>query len=123
MPKQLQWFHRVLPDYDDFRFRQAIRVSREDFELLLELIKDDPVFTSSKSQFPVSVQLAVALYRFGIYGTGASVCSVARIFGVGDGSSVIRFTRRIIQVIHYDNFRKYLENNVLNNIASRFSLP
>jgi hypothetical protein len=98
VPKQTTWLNDILPGYDDSRFKQAIRISRKDFQKVLELIQNHHVFNTTNSQIPVSVQLAVALYRFGTYGTGSSLSAVARIFGLGDGSTVVRFTRRIIQV-------------------------
>jgi hypothetical protein len=56
------------------------------------------IFQTSDSQIPVSIQVAIAMYRFGICGTGASIRKIASIFGLGDGGTVIRVTRRVIQV-------------------------
>jgi hypothetical protein len=86
---------------DDERFRQEIRLSRDKFTELLGLIQHDPLFHTEKElqQFPVHVQLAMSLYRFGHSGTGASIYAVARQFSMGDGSTVCRVTNRVIKVI------------------------
>ena len=98
VPKQTKWVNDVLPRYDDVRYKQTLRLTRADFKIVLDLIKDNSVFHLSPCQLSVEKQLQIALYRFGIYGTGASIPNVARLFGVGDGSTVVRVTRRVIQV-------------------------
>ena len=51
-------------------------------------------------QAPVKSQLMVAVYRFGAYGVNAaSVGSVARKFGISEGS-VINHTYRTIMALH-----------------------
>lgn len=102
VPKQHCWIDDVLPNYDEGRFRQVTRISHSDFDKILNLIQGHPVFHTKSLQIPVSIQLAIAMYRFGIYGTGGSVHNVARLFGTGDGSTIVRSTRRVIKV------RKYL---------------
>ena|SRR6266511_1050105 len=99
VPKQQTWLDEVLPEYDEGRFRQVTRVSRVQFDQLLHLIDQHPTFHTRPHQIPVSVQLSIALYRFGVYGTGASIHKVARLFGKGDGETIPRVTRRFIKVI------------------------
>jgi hypothetical protein len=74
----------LLRDYKYTRpaiFRQYLRISPFCFDALVARITDDPVFSnnSNNSQLPVETQLAVALYRFGHYGNGASILEVAEI--------------------------------------------
>lgn len=45
----------------------------------------------------VSIQLALTLYRLGV--TGTTISNIARLFGVGDGSTVVRTTRRVFRAI------------------------
>ena len=81
-----------------------LRVSPLVFNVILELIKDNPVFANNSNvpQTPVDVQLAVTLYRLGHYGNAASLEDVARLAGVSSGS-VEAFTYRcfdVIQALH-----------------------
>jgi hypothetical protein len=61
--KNLALVEKLLPNYDDRRFRAVARMSKTNFKMLLELIQDDHVFRSSRSQYPVSLQLLVAMNR------------------------------------------------------------
>jgi len=97
VPKQAKWLDEVLPKYNKGRFRQVTRVSYSDFDRLYNLIKDNPLFHSNKLQIECSVQLAVTLYRLGIYGTGASLPNIAMLFGLGDGSTITRITRQVFK--------------------------
>ena len=75
------------------------RVNHEEFMQILHLIKDSILFKDKyKQQFPISVQLALTLYRFGVYGQAASLRNVAGLFGMGDGSTIHRITNRVIDV-------------------------
>lgn len=69
------------------RFQHMLRISPFVFQVILELIKDHPVFSnnSNNPQIPVDYQLAVALYRLGRYGNGSSVQDVAMIAGISSG--------------------------------------
>ncbi|KAF8836554.1 hypothetical protein BDN67DRAFT_983861 [Paxillus ammoniavirescens] len=60
----------------------------ECFNLLLAALQTDPVFqnNSNLSQIPVSVQLAIALYRFGHYGNAISTTMVVLWAGIGYGT-------------------------------------
>lgn len=98
IPKSREWAIDVLPRYDEKRFRQVLRMSREAFSFVLSSIKSHSVFKENSAQFPVELQLQISLYRFGRFGNGASVCDNARIFGVSEGT-VINSTRRILKAI------------------------
>ncbi len=70
------------------RFRNMLRVSPLVFDILIDLIKDHPVFqnNSNRPQAPVDIQLAVTLYRMGRNGNGVSVMDVARNCAISEGS-------------------------------------
>ncbi|KAF8890351.1 hypothetical protein BD779DRAFT_1671316 [Infundibulicybe gibba] len=82
---------------DPKRFRQNLRVSPGTFDNLVIRIQDNPVFTnnSHNHQFPVEIQLAIALYRFGHDGNAASVDAIAQWASVSSGL-VVKCTVRII---------------------------
>ncbi|XP_055711282.1 uncharacterized protein LOC129806600 [Phlebotomus papatasi] len=47
VPKSSAWYERILPQYDPSRFLQMLRVSREEFDFILNEITDDLVFTEA----------------------------------------------------------------------------
>ena len=77
------------------RFKSMLRVSPYIYEVLINLISDHPVFrnNSHHQQTPVSIQLAITLYRLGHYGNSASVHDVAQNFGLSEGT-IENFTQR-----------------------------
>ncbi|KAF7308036.1 DDE Tnp4 domain-containing protein [Mycena kentingensis (nom. inval.)] len=85
---------------DQKRFQNMLRLTPYCFDVLLHLIQDHPIFSnnSNNAQAPVEQQLAVALYRLGRYGNGASVHDIARIAGCSEGS-VENFTKRVFTAI------------------------
>lgn len=100
VPKSLSWISEVLPQLDNERFKQMMRMDRENFHYLLNKIKDDCEFHGQNSALQISteVQLAVVLYRLGSYGDGGSIRKIASIFGIGDGATIERITHRIFKV-------------------------
>ena len=99
VPKQQLWVSEVLPNLDEDRFKAMMRCDRSQFNLILTLIENNPVFNDRRGKmFPTAVQLAILLYRIGSYGQGVSVQNIAALFGIGDGSSVTRITRRVQEV-------------------------
>lgn len=94
---QLQLVLVLYKEDDPDRFCLNLRVSPSTFDTLLERIEDNPIFhnNSNNKQFPVMWQLAITLYRFGHYGNGASVQSVAQWAGVSEGV-VVKCTRRVM---------------------------
>lgn len=95
----LAWIYADNPDDQD-RFLNMLRVSPLVFNVLVELIKDDPVFCNNANvpQAAVEYQLSVTLYRMGRYGNGASMMDVARVAGCSEGS-VEKFTDRCLEAI------------------------
>ncbi|KAG5649709.1 hypothetical protein H0H81_002401 [Sphagnurus paluster] len=95
----LAWEYTQDPrDYS--RFLNMLRIPPLSFNVLLELIKNHPVFynQSQSAQAPVETQLAVTLYQMGRYGNGASVQEVARVAGISEGS-VDNYTDRCLTAI------------------------
>ncbi|ODM92119.1 putative nuclease HARBI1 [Orchesella cincta] len=101
LPKSDKWFTEILPEVDENRFRQFMRVTRKDFAFILQQIENDKCFNGPNSnlQLTVQKQLAITLYKFGVDGSGSSVCNVAALFGVGDGGTVMKIMGRVIQAI------------------------
>lgn len=90
----------VLVDFknnDHKRFRRNLRVSPSTFDELVIRIQDHDVFKNDSHvrQFPVEVQLAVALFRFGHEGNAASVSAIAQWAGISEGT-VVNYTRHVI---------------------------
>jgi hypothetical protein len=81
-------------------FESMLRVTPLIFDVILNLIKDHPVFHNNSNipQTDVKFQLAITLYRLGHYGNAASVGDIARNFGYSEGA-VELFTRRCFQAI------------------------
>lgn len=96
VPKSIHWREDVLSSMDENRFRQMLRVSREQFAHLLSLICSDKVFTKcTGKQFPIDLQLAIVLFRLGSSGESASIAKIATFFGIGDGGTLVKITKRI----------------------------
>lgn len=91
-------------------FRHLLRLSPSTFELLLASIQDNIVFqtdspVAGNEQLAVQQQLAIALYKFGHYGNGASTMDVALWAGVGFGTMGVCI-RRVIAAICGSKFRR-----------------
>ncbi|XP_055714949.1 putative nuclease HARBI1 [Phlebotomus papatasi] len=100
VPKSSAWYERILPQYDPSRFLQMLRVSREEFDFILNEITDDLVFTvRARLQLPVEKQLAIVLYRLGGYGDSASLAKTAAMLGTGDGGTLDKVTQRVFSAI------------------------
>ena len=59
VPKSIAWITNVLPELDDFRFRQHLRVTRQEFQTPLQVIEGDPVFLTNGQQTAIEKQLQV----------------------------------------------------------------
>ncbi|KAF6746460.1 hypothetical protein DFP72DRAFT_823115 [Ephemerocybe angulata] len=83
---------------DPKRFQRNLRVSPATFDALVLAIEDHSVFHNrsyTAKQFPVEIQLAIALYRFGHFGNAASVEGVAQWSGTSAGL-IVKSTVRVI---------------------------
>lgn len=101
VPKNLQWFDETLQQLDEKRFRIYLRCSRQQFNIILGLIEDHPAFNgvNSEKQFSVAFQLAIVLYRLGCNGRGATIATIAALFGVSDGGTIDKITRRVFDSV------------------------
>lgn len=101
VPKNFNWYDDVLPNLDDARFRAMVRCSRKQFNIILALVEENPVFhgVNSHKQFSVQFQLALVLYRLGSNGNGATLAKIATLFGIGDGGTIDKITRRVFHSI------------------------
>lgn len=77
-----------------------LRVNRVVFTFILNKIKSNPLFLGENAslQIPVEIQLAIVLYRLGSSGEAASIRKIAAIFGIGDGGSIDKITKRVFKV-------------------------
>ncbi|KAJ3531949.1 hypothetical protein NMY22_g7953 [Coprinellus aureogranulatus] len=85
---------------DPYRFRRNLRVSPSTFDGILTQIQDHEVFLSTgiRPQLPVDEQLAIALKRFGNFGSNASVEAIAQWAGVSAGM-VVAATQRVMEAV------------------------
>ncbi|XP_070072656.1 uncharacterized protein [Drosophila takahashii] len=95
--KSHDWQINILTTFSDERFKQMLRVSKDQFLMLLDLIRNDEIFqsTGTKMQYPTDLQLAIVLFRLGSSGNSASVRKISTVFGVGDGGTLALFTERV----------------------------
>ena len=76
-------------------FRICSRMEPATYHLLVDKLKDEPVFhnDSNNPQMPVHLQILIALKRFGAYGNGVAISEVADWVGVGHGTvDLVRVT-------------------------------
>ena len=84
-----------MPNSSDRIFKNELRVTRNDFHFILSKMQASEVFT--RRQLDVEYQLAIALSRFGEYGSASSWMKKAARFGVGEGTIQV-VTDRVIEV-------------------------
>lgn len=101
VPKNKSWFDETLYQLDGKRFKTLMRCTREQFNVILDLINDNPLFhgKNSEKQFSPYFQLALVMYRLGANGTGASIARIAALFGIGDGGTIEKITWKVFQCI------------------------
>ncbi|KAE9166927.1 hypothetical protein PF004_g28996, partial [Phytophthora fragariae] len=81
-------------------------MDKSSFERVVNKIKDNPVFYNDLPcpQAPVWLQLAVALDRFGNYGSGASLSRSQELWGIGKGTvddgERMHVTSVLVSVVH-----------------------
>ncbi|KIK13121.1 hypothetical protein PISMIDRAFT_18220 [Pisolithus microcarpus 441] len=88
-------------------FQKKLRVNLEVFDDILDQISGHPVFQnqSNNKQLPVSIQLAIFLYRASHYGNACSLEDVGQWAGVSIGM-VVNCTHRVIATLldQHDEF-------------------
>ena len=96
--KSRDFVTRVLPQLNEYDFKEQYRMFHRSFFRILERIQDHPIFhtgTESRPQESPQFQLQVALKRFGTEGSSASSWStISKQFGIGKGT-VGDYTSRV----------------------------
>lgn len=95
VPRQTTWCDTVLATYDDDRFQSMVGLLKSTFLKLADLLKESDRFLG-RDQFPVELQLAIALYRLR---TSENLAKVASVFGIGDGATIHRVTKRVFDAV------------------------
>src|SRR5437763_13317496 len=59
--KSQEWWHLIVPEYDDIRFKKIMRMDSQSFQNLITNIEAHSIFqsTGNKKQAPVELQLAI----------------------------------------------------------------
>lgn len=93
------WFHQCWFEKPRI-FRGHFRMSHDNFERLLDQIKDNAIFYNNAhvQQTPPRYQLAVFLYRLGSKGQGGTQLHTATAIGIGEGT-VRNFTERVLYAV------------------------
>ncbi len=109
----LVWKYIEDPSQHD-HFQHMLRVSPYVFQVLVELIKDHPIFhnNSNNPQAPVRQQLAVTLFWMVRFGNAASLEDIAREAGCAEGT-VELYTKQCFTAILslHDMFVRPLTDN------------
>lgn len=95
VPRQMDWCETVLASYDEDRFRSMMGLLKSTFQKLADRLRESQSFRGPH-QFPVDLQLAITLCRLR---TSDGLAMIASIFGIGDGETVNRVTKRVFQAI------------------------
>lgn len=95
VPRQNHWADTVLATYDEDRFQSMVGLLKSTFLKLANVLRDTGRF-DGRDQFPVQLQLAIALYRLK---TSENLAKVASMFGIGDGATIQRITKRVFDAV------------------------
>ena len=95
--KSKDWYHNILPNYDDSRFKKIIRMNPVNFQNLVSMLSTHSVFqnNSNNLQTAVELQFAIFLRRIGFKKTIFEICSR---FEIAEGT-VYLYCKRIIIAI------------------------
>ena len=103
---QLQLLHHFA-EHRPAQFRKKLRVDPHIFDDILEEISDHTIFQnrSNNKQLPISIQLAIFLFRAGHYGNACTPDDVAQWAGVSIGT-VNNCTHRVMAALldQHDQF-------------------
>jgi hypothetical protein len=97
----------------DQKFKVFTHMNRASFDVVYEMIREDPVFTNPNPQSPsqqrsIYFQLFVALSRIVSEGDGWCIDKACEVFVIGHGT-VLLYTERVCLAInkHVDNFVRW----------------
>ncbi|KAL7725270.1 hypothetical protein ACLKA6_007774 [Drosophila palustris] len=101
VPKSFDWRTHVLPNLNEDRFLQMLRVTKMQFQTIVEFVRNDSGFKSSlfRPQMSVEQQAVIVLFRLGSSGEAAAIRKIATLFGVGDGGTIGSITDRVFSAI------------------------
>ncbi|CAD6985107.1 unnamed protein product, partial [Tilletia controversa] len=102
VPKARAWVDMVLPELDDSRFRTWVRMDRATFGLVHDLIASNPIFgtsaTARSPQSSVAEQLAIALHKFGMSGSGSGIRIEAGHWATSEGH-IVKCMKRVTRAL------------------------
>lgn len=107
--KSNDWVDRVLPLYDEERFRIYARCSRSTFDFILSQIENSPHFRNrspNSPQQPIRQQLLTALNKLGSDGSGSAWRRSAALVGSSEGNTINQ-TRRVVHAL-FDLFEDWI---------------
>jgi hypothetical protein len=95
--KSQEWWHLIVPRYDDTRFKKIMRMDSQSFQTLITNIETHLIFqsTGNKQQAPVELQLAIFLRRVGSKDEIFNICSR---YGISEGT-VYLYCKRVMLAI------------------------
>ena len=95
--KSKDWYHNILPNYDDSRFKKIMRMNPVNFQNLVSMLSTHSVFqnNSNNLQTAVELQFAIFLRRIGSKEIIFEICSR---FGIAEGT-VYLYCKRIMIAI------------------------
>jgi len=88
--------------FTDDEFREHFRVSQVSFHQLYEVIKHNPIFSSTKkrrSQTPIQLQLMIFQFKLSSSGTGGKFKRIGKYFKVSEGNARRCFERVLMAVL------------------------
>jgi len=93
----LDRFQSVYLQYSEERFKKFFRMSKSNFDKLVNILKVNPIFHTNtfNKQINVNFQIAVFLRRLAIKG---DIFTISSLFGISEGT-VILYTNRTIKAI------------------------
>ena len=111
-PKNTGWWDQVQQCYDEGRFKQTFRVSRETFDFIVSRIKDD-IAKKETAETPLSpeMRLAVCLYKLS---RGDYNFTVAEMMGIGE-STVISIVNEVCEAIIVNLWEESVTEHFPNN--------
>ena len=110
--------------YNDDEFREHFRLSRNSFMQLYNIIRDHPIFTSTKKRRPqvaIQLQLLIFLYKLSSSGTGGKFTRIGKFFRVSKGNAIQCFKRVLTAILSLrDRVICWPSTEEKRNISRRF---
>src|SRR5256885_9790819 len=96
--KSQEWWHLIIPKYDDLRFKKIMRMDSQSFQNIILKIESHSIFqpTGNKPQAPVELQLAIFLRKIGSKDEIFGICSR---YGISEGAVYLYCKRVMIAIL------------------------